>query len=306
MLKGKKVCLYPPNQLAECLWESRDLLQFEIIHIFDSQQNLNEKEIVQILQQTDCLMVTEENTFTSLLPPFQEETMFYMSLLSNMKQLGKKIVSSELEKSTYLKVNNDTIQVEPLEYEYLFYEKEQICQHPLIMVAGIKGHRSIHEILERMQNCLKENHLDAMAFSNKLYSNVRKEEHSLKPFHAAEELKSDTIFLMEGLSKNYAIMQKDSISKEEREVYQLMKQLKPDMTILMVDGNDSWEMVKETIDLYQSWGMYVACGIIEQVVDPWQRVYMEEKLGIPILQWEGKEFEYQFLTLVLNYFRIEE
>lgn len=299
-LRGKKVCLYPLNYIAELLWNYRERLEFECVHIFKSKYDWNKDRMLSMLNQAEILMITEESPLTSLMPPFQPETDFYQMLLSNARKLNMRIVSYELKKTDYLESADKGIMIEAIDYVYLPYDTMEIKKNPILMVTGIHRKQNLYGIIEKMKNALLEGSYKNFIFSNKLYSNMLRCEEVIEPLWNKESLTSDAICIMEGPSENFFLMTKDGIPNEERDCFHLVTQLMPDLSFLYMDEKDSYEMAKETISWYESKGIHIAGAVLEEGPEPWHRVYIEAKLGIPVLSADKQEFNYQFLSLILN------
>lgn len=303
-LKNKIVCLYPMNHMAKLLWDCKEQLEFDLLYVFQSEQDRTEASIVAMLERAEILMIMEDSPLTSLMPPLSVEAEFYQLLLSVAQNLNIRIVSYELEKAEVINSEEKEIVIEPLQSDGFPYDKEWIKKNPIIMVMGVHRQMGLHRLIEKLQNCLSEKNFKCFSYSNKLYSKMFRENKTAEPELMQENRKQDEFIVMEGLFENYFLMTKDSISKEEQTCFGLMLQLKPDITFLYIDERDSYEMVKETITLYESKGFYIAGAILKEDSNYWYRAYMEGKIGIPVLSESEEEFSYQFLSLVLNCFRV--
>lgn len=303
-LKGKSICMYPANHLTERLQECKDMLSFEIAHVFQSKKDRELEQIIQILKDADCLFITEENAITLFLPPFQKETEFYQLLLENAYSLNRPIVIQGSQKVINTTAGDITLQsLEYKKYDSLCEMDEELSekQNLVIMVAGISGKNNLFHIMFNIKETLQKYKCSSKIICNKIYREMLTVQSN-----DSDEIKiNDLVILIEGLDLNYNLFPKEEIPKEELEAYQQIQRISVDIGFLTADGKDSCKMIEETISFYEEEGIHIGGIFLQNEESLWQKVYLEEKLGLPVMMLDNGEWPNQLVTILFSYFGIK-
>lgn len=301
-LKSKKVCLYPKNQQADLIWNMQKQMPFDIIHIFTSTDTVKEELDAEQMEQADVLLILESNPVTLLLKPYSQETLCYLKLIEQAKLANKPVIYTDISDKLIDDFQEKGIRIEKLDYEKNAVKySDKTKEDPLIVVSSINVKQNLPETIKMLQDILWKNEKNCYLISSKVCSFFLSMLEG-KRFERIDRNGEAVIAILEGLSQSYSIYTNCNLASEEKNTFRNMIDLKPDMVLLTVDGSDSYEMILDTMKWYQEQNIDVKGLILNHAIDCWQEVYFEEKAGVPVLSSEKKEFEYQFLSLVLNCF----